>query len=474
MHNRPTARSIHWFRRDLRLADNPPLFAAAQQGALLPLYILDDTAERPLGAASRWWLQESLKALDDELGGALLLLRGDPLSLIPELAALSGATQVSWQQSGEPQGMQQDQRLRQRLERNGVRVEAAPDPLEAQALQLRTEQGLPFRVFTPFLKALVRQLDVPEPLPKPDIKSVRPDPDTIPDHWRWTLPKAPNWSQSLAEHWVAGRKGAQAQLDRFLEAGADHYQEGRDLMAQKGTSSLSPYLAFGELSAAEVWHSVAAAADGPAFRRQLGWRLFNRSLLYHYPHMTRENLKPAFDAMPWQDNPEALAAWQRGQTGIPLVDAGMRELWQSGWMHNRTRMVTASFLTKNLLIDWRLGEAWFWDTLVDADLAQNTANWQWVAGSGMDAAPYFRVFNPVRQGTRFDAEGAYVKRWVPELAPLPAAQVHSPWDLPTLLQSAEGARPQSGYPAPLVDLPATANRAKAVYDSHIKAQPDPA
>ena len=474
MPNRPTALSIHWFRRDLRLADNPPLFAAAQQGALLPLYILDDTAERPLGAASRWWLQESLKALNDELGGTLLLLRGDPLSLIPELAALSGAEQVSWQQSGEPQGMQQDQALRQRLERNGVRVEAAPDALEAQALQLRTEQGLPFRVFTPFWKALVRQLDVPEPLPQPDIESVRPDPDTIPDHWRWTLPRAPNWSQSLAEHWVTGRKGAQAQLDRFLERGADHYQEGRDLMAQKGTSSLSPYLAFGELSAAEVWHSVAAAADGPAFRRQLGWRLFNRSLLYHYPHMTRENLKPAFDAMPWQENPEALTAWQRGQTGIPLVDAGMRELWQSGWMHNRTRMVTASFLTKNLLIDWRLGEAWFWDTLVDADLAQNTANWQWVAGSGMDAAPYFRVFNPVRQGTRFDAEGAYVKRWVPELASLPAAQVHSPWDLPTLLQSAEDARTRSGYPAPLVDLPTTANRAKAVYDSHIKAQPDSA
>jgi len=459
--------SIVWFRRDLRLADNPALAAAvARGGPVVPLFILDDAAPgawRP-GGASRWWLHHSLAALADgmeALGARLVLQRGDAGQVLADLVKATGAGAAYWNRCYEPWAVARDAAIKTELGEKGIEVRSFNGALLAEPWEVQTKSGTPFRVFTPFWRALTAGLNVAAPLPAPAKLSAL-DAEVASDalaDWR-LLPTAPDWAGGLREAWTPGEAGAQARLAAFLEDGLAQYAEGRDLPAEANTSRLSPHLHWGEVSPQQVWAALARAEapekNAAKFRSELGWREFSTHLLFHNPDLPERSLRCEFDAFPWAPDEAVLRAWQRGRTGYPIVDAGMRELWATGWMHNRVRMLVASFLVKHLLQPWQDGARWFWDTLVDADLANNSASWQWVAGCGADAAPYFRIFNPVLQGERFDPEGAYVRRWVPELAGLPARFIHKPWQMP---------EPPAGYPAPIVALGAARQRALDAYAS---------
>ncbi len=403
-------------------------------------------------------------------GGRLILRRGDPAQVVMALADELNAERIFFSRSYDPRGRALGRAIHDAGAARGMHVKRFPGSLLAEPEHLRTGSGGPFKVFTPFWRALGRQFEglpvgAPDALPRPP----RLVSDSL-DSWG-LRPRSPDWAAGFEDIWEPGEVGAQGRLTEFLSEAAAEYDGARDRPDQEGTSRLSPHLRFGELSPRFVWHAARAAAAEQAgsgagidsFLRELGWREFCYHLLYHWPELTTKPLRAQFAEFPWREDPTALRAWQRGQTGVPLVDAGMRQLWQTGWMHNRVRMVVASFLVKHLLLPWQAGEAWFWDTLVDADLANNVGGWQWVAGCGADAAPYFRVFNPVRQGEKFDPEGAYVKHWVPELAALPPKYVHQPWALPPQLAGASGFQPGRDYPAPLVDLGDSRRRALAAY-----------
>jgi len=420
--------SIVWLRDDLRLADNPALTAAAERGEpVVILYVLDEVSPgiRPLGAASRWWLHGSLASF----GAPLVLRRGAAEDVLPALAKETGAGAVFWNRRyGAVRDV--DARLKTTLRDDGLDVQSFQANLLVEPWTLTTGSGGPYRVFTPFWKA-ARELTFRGPLPVPTVDWSTAESDDL-DDWG-LLPTHPDWAAGLREAWTPGEEGAHDQLESFVDERLESYHR-RDEPAVDATSRLSPHLRFGEISPFQVWErlhghmSAAARKNATKFLSEVGWREFNWSILFHAPELAERNYRPAFDAFPWSEpDPEELAAWKEGRTGIPLVDAGMRELWQTGVMHNRVRMVVASFLIKNLLIDWRVGEKWFWDTLVDADEASNPGNWQWVAGSGADAAPYFRVFNPELQRAKFDGDGRYVNRWVPEAG-------------------------TPGYPEPIVDL----------------------
>ncbi len=432
--------TIVWLRDDLRLADNPALSAAALRGQpVLLVYVLDEVSSgiRPLGAAARWWLHQSLAALSGSVGGALVLRRGAAEEVIPALVAETDAAAVHWNRRYSA-SRDIDARLKARLRDDGVDVQSHAGSLMHEPWTVTTGDGNPYRVFTPFWRACLDR-PVREPLQLPEVSYGRAASDVLTD---WNLqPTRPDWSVGLREAWTPGEAGAHARLDAFIEHGLPQYGR-RDEPAVAATSRLSPHLRFGELSPFQVWHAVHGRnTNSAAFLRQLGWREFSWNILFHSPRLATENFRPAFDSFSWADaDPGELEAWQRGRTGIPLVDAGMRELWQTGTLHNRVRMVVASFLSKNLLIDWRVGEQWFWDTLVDADEANNPAGWQWVAGSGADAAPYFRVFNPELQAAKFDPDGAYLRRWIAEYG-------------------------TDAYPDPIVDLAETRRRALAAYES---------
>ena len=440
------APSIVWFRDDLRLADNPALTAATQRGAVVGVYVLDDDSAdiRPKGAASRWWLHHSLTALSASMNGRLVLRRGRAEQVIPALVEELGATEVHWNRRyGSAREI--DARLKARFSDQGIGAHSHHANLLFEPWTVTTGEGNPFKVFTPFWRA-ARELPVRDPLPVPAVEWASAPGDDL-DEWE-LLPTRPDWAAGLRETWEPGEAAASARLDDFVEHRLKDYHR-RDEPHVEATSGLSPHLAFGEVSPFQVWArahgdmTADARRNVAKFLSELGWREFNWSILFQHTDLATRNYREAFDAFPWSEpRPHELLAWQRGNTGIPLVDAGMRELWHTGYMHNRVRMVTASFLIKNLLIDWRVGEQWFWDTLVDADDANNPGNWQWVAGSGADAAPYFRVFNPLLQASKFDPDGGYVKRWVPEV------------------DSAE-------YPEPIVDLAATRKDALEAYE-HVK------
>ena len=464
-----------WLRDDLRLADHPAVHAAAQSGApVLPVYVLDDETpgQRPMGGAARWWLHGSLDALDRRLearGSRLTLRRGAAEAALPSLAAETGAKAVLWTRSYEPEMQARDRRVDAALRQRGVEPNSVSGNLLIEPGTLVTQGGGPFKVFTPFWKALRARCRPGSPRPLPERLAA---PQSWPGTDRldaWGLqPKRPDWATGF-RIWTPGEAGAAERLARFLDGGLQGYAAGRDRPDRPGTSQLSPHLRFGELSAAQLWRAVedavargaAPASDGEACLRELGWREFCRHLLFHFSDLPKAPWRAEFRRFPWRDDPAALKAWQLGQTGYPIVDAGMRELWATGWMHNRVRMIAASFLTKHLLIPWQEGEAWFWDTLVDADAANNAANWQWVAGSGADAAPYFRIFNPVLQGERFDPQGDYVRRWVPELSRLPAPDIHRPWTSDGLRSA--GVILGKTYPEPIVDHAAARRRALAAY-----------
>lgn len=427
--------SIVWFRDDLRLADHPALLAAIDRGGpVLGLYVLDDESDgvRPLGGAARWWLHHSLTALAADLrerGSHLVLRRGPAASVVRSVVADAGAGAVFWNRRYGGAERAIDAGLKEGLRADGVDVQSFAANVLFEPWTVKTGSGTPFSVFTPFWNA-ARNLPAPrEPLPRPDEVpglSSAPASDDLAD-WE-LLPTTPDWAGGLRERWQPGEAAARARLREFLDDDLGTYDAARDEPSAGATSLLSPRLRWGELSPNTIWHAGVETGGGSGkhatsasrFLSELGWREFAWHTLFHFPDLATKNWRRGFDAFPWPPlRPELLTAWEKGETGVPLVDAGMRELWHTGYMHNRVRMVTASFLTKNLLIDWRLGEQWFWDTLVDADGASNAFNWQWVAGAGADASPYFRIFNPERQAERFDPKGRYIAQWAPDSAARP-------------------------------------------------------
>ncbi len=471
------ATAIVWFRRDLRLADNPALNAAVRAGfRIVPLYIHAPHEEAPWqpGAAAQWWLHHALAALDGDLracGSGLVLRSGDSLAQLEQLVEAVAADAVYWNRLYEPALVERDQRIKRALRQRGLHVESHNGALLIEPWQVQTGQGDPYKVFTPFWKNASARLGDAAPLPAPGHLPNLPDAaagDSLTD-WR-LLPRI-TWDGGLRASWQPGEAGAQARLRRFLDEAIGGYRERRDFPGEIGTSKLSPHLHFGEISPRQIRAAIEGADPGRAtwrdnaafYLRELGWREFSHHLLYHFPGTAQAPLNPRFLDFPWREDTRDLRAWQQGQTGIPIVDAGMRELWHSGWMHNRVRMVVASFLTKNLRLHWLHGARWFWDTLVDADLANNTQGWQWSAGSGADAAPYFRIFNPVSQGERFDPDGDYVATWIPELAALPAKWRQQPWIAPVATLDAAGLVKDSPYRRPMVDLKRSREQALAAY-----------
>ncbi|MGO4738939.1 deoxyribodipyrimidine photo-lyase [Bosea sp. 2KB_26] len=479
-----SASSLFWFRDDLRLADNPALCAAAAHGPVLCLYILDESPERRvLGGAARWWLSRSLAALAEDLGARgcrLILMRGDPAALIPMVVAATGVDLVTWNRRYEAAAIALDSELKRELTQAGTAVASYNASLLNEPWQVSTGSGTPFKVFTPYWRAVRARGEPAAPALAPTQLRPLPLPESLKalalDHERLMLePTAPDWAGDMRKAWIPGEPGARDALTSFLGEAIAGYGEGRNRPDKISTSRLSPYLRFGEIGPRQIWHATLAARhageipgspdDVEKFLSEIGWREFSYHLLFHHPDLATQNFNSRFDAFPWRQDDAALHAWQRGLTGYPIVDAGMRELWTTGWMHNRVRMIVASFLIKHLLIDWREGERWFWDTLVDADPANNPASWQWIAGSGADAAPYFRIFNPVTQGEKFDPRGAYVRRWIPELGQLQDSEIHSPWTVPTGKLAAVGVRLGETYPHPIVDLGFGRQRALAALAS---------
>ena len=468
--------TLFWFRDDLRLADNPGLDAARrEERPLVLLYVLDDEtpAIRRLGGAARWWLGRSLADLAGAVakaGGRLVLRKGPADEVLREVVRQAGVGSVHWNRRYDARAIAIDRRIKAELAEAGVQVTSHSASLLHEPWTILTRTNGPYRVFTPFYRAAVpvgtRDL-VPTPRALPEGPALAGD-----NLASWGLePGKPDWAGGLHESWRPGEAGARAALGVFLDHAIHGYAEARDRPDGEHTSRLSPFLRFGNISPVQVLAAAQHAAeageakgrDVEKFRSELYWREFSYHLLFHHPDLATKNFNERFDTFAWQAASEFQRAWQRGLTGYPIVDAGMRQLWQTGWMHNRVRMVAASFLTKHGLIDWRRGEDWFWDTLVDADPASNAASWQWMAGSGADAAPYFRIFNPVLQGERFDPEGSYVRRFVPELARLPADVIHKPWQArPEMLREA-GVELGITYPLPIVDHAAARAQALATY-----------
>ncbi|MCB1414882.1 MAG: deoxyribodipyrimidine photo-lyase [Nitratireductor sp.] len=460
--------AIVWFRDDLRCADHPALHHAASLGhPVIAVYVHDEETAgmRPKGAAQKWFLHQSLAALADALsekGCSLRIFKGASETVLKKLAAETGAAGIYWlRRTGEAE-VATDRRLKAHFRQSGMEATSFNGNLLHEPSRFLTGSGGPYKVFTPFWNALQRKGEPHPPLPAP--KSLRGFSGKISGACELDAlglkPHSPNWADGWEALWPAGEAGARQLLDDFLAQGAQGYGEGRDFPAGGNVSRLSPYLRFGVVSPCQLWHAMrqrqdsgnVGDRDAGKFLSELAWREFCHHLRFHFPDLASRNFQPKFDRFPWREPAsDILERWKKGLTGYPVVDAGMRELWQTGYMHNRIRMVAASFLVKHLLIDWRIGEGWFWDTLADGDPASNPANWQWVAGCGADAAPYFRIFNPVLQGRKFDPKGEYVRRYVPEIARLPDKYLHAPWEAPVPVLEAAGIIPGETYPGPVVD-----------------------
>ncbi len=463
--------TILWFRRDLRLNDNPALRAAlALRNPVVPVFIWSPEEEAPWapGSASRWWLHQSLRALSGALearGSRLILQKGPFVKTLKRLIHAVNASHIVWNRVYDPVWTKIDAEAAAMVHREHISLETFHGSLLLEPEHFHNQQGRPFQVFTPFWRAVARTY---RPVPPWTAPRKFPTPNRWPDFLpldSFALEPRKNWAAGFHSAWTPGEQGAHKRLTAFLKKNLHLYPEGREFPGRADTSRLSAHLHFGEISPHAVWNAVSGRAafnahpglmhGEEAYLRQLVWREFAHHLLFHYPHTPEAPLRTEFASFPWREHPAALTAWQKGQTGYPIVDAGMRELWATGWMHNRVRMIVGSFLVKDLLLPWQAGAQWFWDTLVDADLANNTFGWQWVAGCGADAAPYFRIFNPVLQGQKFDPEGRYVRRWIPELAKLPNTWIHHPWDAPSTVLTNAKITPGVSYPNPIV-LHATA------------------
>jgi deoxyribodipyrimidine photo-lyase len=472
--------SIVWFRNDLRLADNSALEAALRHGGpVIPVFIWapEEEGDWPPGAASRWWLHQSLARLRESLeqrGVELVFQRGPSNATLLNLVRQTKADAVFWNTRYEPALVRRDRMVEQELRFAAVKVEVFEAGLLTDPWSVRNKSGKPFQVFTPFWNSCLATLDPQQPSSAPrSLTRFTGRIDSAPLE-QFKLEPRINWAAGIAATWQPGEIGATKALERFCATDLSRYTLNRDRPDIIGTSRLSPHLHFGEISARQVLHALRrdnrsrTAGEGSwknsRFVAELGWREFAYHLICHYPHTPTRPLRPEFERFPWSQRPELLKAWQRGQTGYPMVDAGMRELWTTGWMHNRLRMVVGSFLVKHLLIPWQEGARWFWGALVDADLANNTLGWQWTAGCGADAAPFFRIFNPVSQGQKFDPDGEYVRRWVPELAGLTAEWIHQPWEAPVALLQQAGVKLGRTYPARIVEHASARAKALAAYE----------
>ncbi|MEA5445774.1 deoxyribodipyrimidine photo-lyase [Gammaproteobacteria bacterium AB-CW1] len=467
---------LFWFRRDLRLSDNPALRAALNAAdRVVPVYIHSPHEEGDWGpgGASRWWLMKSLARLDRRLrdhDSRLIIRQGDALDCLHSLLASTAAEAVFWNRLYEPAVVERDRKIKEWLKQQGYHAESHNGALLVEPWELRTGKGEPYRVFTPFWRALSKRDEPDSPLQKP--RTLRPT-----AQWPSSLAldelkllSGIGWEDKLETHWQPGEAGAGDAMDRFLDQALVDYKTARDLPDVSGTSRLSPHLHFGEISPRQAWHRVRSRMAGQAaveeggwtWLRELGWREFAHHVLFEFPHTPDQPLYSRWQDFPWRKNHEAFVlAWQRGETGYPIVDAGMRELWETGYMHNRVRMIAASVLVKNIRAPWLSGAKWFWDTLVDADLANNTMGWQWSAGCGADAAPYFRIFNPFTQSRRFDPEGRYLRRWLPELSKLPDRDLHAPHEAADGILHHAGLRLDRDYPRPIVDYKSSREEALA-------------
>jgi deoxyribodipyrimidine photo-lyase len=474
--------ALVWFRRDLRLADHAALTAAVESGfPIIPVYILDDDTpgKWSMGGASRWWLAQSLRSLEkslQRLGSRLILRRGQTERVLCDLIAETSATAVYFTRGYEPFQRTLEERLKWALGRS-IELRRFGGEILLEPEKIANASGEPFRVYSPFYKALMQSEPPSQALAAALALSSPfswPRSDNLED---WGLePAKPDWAGGFRAVWTPGEIAAYARLRLFIDRAVSKYRDQRNNPGSDSTSRLSPYLAFGEISPRQVWHAVLTAAEaavqsdmGEAYLREIAWREFSYHLLFHFPDLPEKAFRPEFENFPFREDERVLRAWQKGETGYPIVDAGMRQLWQTGWMHNRLRMIVASFLIKHLLQPWQAGEAWFWDTLVDADLANNSASWQWVAGSGADAAPYFRIFNPVLQGEKFDPEGDYVRAFCPELAKLPDSLIHKPWEGELDLLARCEVKLGVNYPRPMVAHAQARERALAAFED-IKKQ----
>ena len=447
---------LFWFRQDLRLSDNPGLYEASQSGSVLPIYILDDKFD--IGSASKWWLHNSLHHLNDNINKHLQVFSGDSATILLNICKANHIKNVYWNKCYEPLRIEQDKQIQHLLNTNNILTNSFNASLLWEPQNILKSDGTPYKVFTPFYKNGCLQRDMPrEPLSKPEnIEFV----DIINQYSidDLNLLSSTPWYLKLDKYWNIGELAAQKKLSNFLDRGLLGYKQKRNYPSKKNVSRLSPHLHYGEISPNQIWYSLSPELidqDGDNFLSELGWREFSYYLLYHFPDLPNINFQTKFNNFPWKFDKELFKAWQKGQTGYPIVDAGMRELWQTGYIHNRVRMIVASFLVKNLLIHWHYGRDWFWECLVDADLANNSASWQWVAGSGADAVPYFRIFNPVIQGEKFDTDGDYTRRFVPELSLLPNQYLFKPWEASNELLKKCSIELGSTYPLPIVNLKET-------------------
>ena len=467
----PANTVIMWFRQDLRLSDNPALLNAIQQGRVLPVFILDEGNDWSIGGASRWWLHHSLLALNESLQGNLWILRGDAAELLPQLAREHSASHAFWNRCYEPSIIRRDSLIKEQLTAVGITATSSNGSLIWEPWENLKQDGTPYKIFTPFYKYAIANNPpaAPSPAANANFDTVKclQGKNRIDD--LNLLPEI-NWYEQIASQWQPGELGARQRLQNFAENGLYDYRDGRDYPAKRSVSMLSPHLHFGEISPREAASVVKQVGDidsneeqAAHFIRELAWREFSYYTLYHFPHICQQNMKSQFDRFPWVKDQKSLCLWQQGQTGFPLVDAGMRELWQTGTMHNRVRMIVGSFLVKNLMIHWLEGARWFWDCLLDADLANNSCSWQWVAGSGADAAPYFRIFNPVTQSTKFDPEGSYIRKYVPELNGLSNKAIHDPSSAAASELEKAGVILGEHYPRAIVDLKESRVRALDAY-----------
>ncbi|MAS86807.1 MAG: deoxyribodipyrimidine photolyase [Micavibrio sp.] len=463
---------IVWFRQDLRLADNPALHAAASEGKILPIYILDDTnaGTWKMGAANRVWTHHSLIDLNTQLNGKLCILKGDAKKLVPQLIKETKAKAIYWNRCYEPWRISRDKKIKENLE---IECKSFNGSLLWEPWHIKTQADTPYKVFTPYYrKGCLNHTAPREPLGKPDKIDIYSHQGLSINDLNLLPPKEEGgWGQKMTSYWDISEKSGHQRLTDFLEDGLNDYKEGRNIPSQNNVSRLSPYLHHGQISPHQAWYQSAFIAehnkipqkDLDHFHSELGWREFSYHLLYHFPDITHEPLQENFKDFPWHPDKSTLEAWKKGQTGYPIIDAAMRELWATGYMHGRCRMIVGSFLVKNMLVHWHEGEQWFWDCLVDADLANNSASWQWIAGCGADAAPYFRVFNPLLQSKKFDGNGDYIRQWVPELSKLSDKDIHEPWTLDENTLKKADIVLGNDYPKPILDLSATRNRALDAY-----------
>jgi deoxyribodipyrimidine photo-lyase len=463
---------IHWFRQDLRINDNSALFDAASRGRIIPVYILDDvnSDEYAMGAASSWWLHQSLVSLNESLSGRLRVYRGNPADILLEIAKNNSVSNIYWNRCYEPWQIKRDKEIKKLLESHNILAKSYNSSLLWEPWEVLKEDGSSYKVFTPYYRKGCLNSKLPR---KPILNQAQlclDDCNSTDINDLKLLPKI-SWFDKFKKSWNVGEKAAHQRLDIFLNEGIFGYKKDRNFPYKLNVSRLSPYLHFGEISPHYIWYKLGLINnsryknDIDHFCSELGWREFSYYLLYHFPNLPKQNLNSEFDAFPWSDDLSLLKCWQKGQTGIPIVDAGMRELWQTGYIHNRVRMTVASFLVKNLLLHWHHGERWFWDCLVDADLANNSASWQWVAGSGADAATYCRIFNPVLQGQKFDPTGEYTRKFVPELKNMPDKYLFNPWEAPADILQNAGISLGTDYPIPIVDLKQSHHRAMEAFES---------